>query len=83
MDGAFRVLINDTLVASTLTWNQTHTFIYFTHDQGTHNVAIIGEIVTKIRSIDLNYLVDVNGDGVVNILDVALVASRYGWEEDP
>jgi hypothetical protein len=27
--------------------------------------------------------IDVNGDGVVNTLDVALVARRYGWKEDP
>jgi hypothetical protein len=83
MDGAFKVLINDTLVASTLTWNQTHTFIYFTHDQGTYNVAIVGEIVTRIRSVDLLTVADVNGDGEINIMDIAAVARRYGWKEDP
>jgi hypothetical protein len=82
MDGAFKVLINDTLVASVLTWNQTHTFIYFTHGQGIHNIAITGEIVTRIRSIDLKYLIDVNGDGIINTLDIASVTRRYGWKED-
>ncbi|MDH5266532.1 MAG: dockerin type I domain-containing protein [Candidatus Bathyarchaeota archaeon] len=82
MDGAFKVLINNTLAASILTWNQTHTFIYFTHGQGTHNIAITGEIVTRIRSIDLKYLIDVNGDGIINTLDIASVTRRYGWKED-
>lgn len=83
MDGAFKVLINDTLVASTLTWNKTHTFIYFTHEQGTHSVAIIGEIVTRIRAPDLLTMVDINGDGEVNILDITAIAVRNGWKEDP
>lgn len=82
MDGAFKVLINDTLVASILTWNQTHTFIYFTHAQGIHNAKIMGEIVTRIRLIDLKYLIDVNGDGIINTLDIASVTRRHGWKED-
>lgn len=82
MDGAFKVLINDTQVASILTWNKTHTFIYFTYDQGLQNVAIEGEIVTRIRSMDLLYLVDVNADGIVDVIDLATVSKRYNWEED-
>jgi len=83
MDGAFKVLINDTLVPSILTWNKTHTFVYFTYDQGTHNIKIIGEIVTRIRGPDLLTLTDVNGDGIVNIVDIVVVALRFDWEEDP
>ena len=83
MDGAFTVLINDTQIPSILTWNKTHTVISLAYDQGFCNVAIIGEIVTRIRSIDLITLADVTGDGEVNIMDVAAVSRRYGWKEDP
>jgi len=82
MDGAFKILINDTLVASRLTWNKSHTFIYFAYNQGTHNVKIIGEIITRIRGPDLLSIADVNGDGLVDIVDIVIVALRFGWEED-
>jgi len=82
MDGAFRVLINDTQVPSILTWNKTHTFIYFTYSQGTHDIKIIGEIATRIRGPDLLAVADVNGDGIVNIVDIVVVALRFHWEED-
>jgi hypothetical protein len=83
MDGAFKVLVNDTQVSCMLTWNRTHTFIYFTHEQGTCNVAVIAELTTRIRSSDLLAVADVNGDGQVNILDVASVATRFMWKENP
>jgi hypothetical protein len=83
MDGAFKVLVNDTQVSCMLTWNRTHTFIYFTHEQGACNVAVIGEMTTRIRSSDLLAVADVNGDGQVNILDVASVATRFMWKENP
>jgi hypothetical protein len=81
MDGAFLVVVNGTEATSTLTWNKTHTFIYFAYDQGNQTIAIIGEIVTRIRVPDLS-IVDVNGDGVVNILDISAVAIRFRWKED-
>jgi hypothetical protein len=83
MDGAFTVLINGTETASILTWNKTHTFVYFTHGEDLQNVAILGDIVTRIRAPNLITMSDVNGDGTVDILDVYAVAARNLWEEDP
>jgi hypothetical protein len=86
MDGAFKVLINGTETASILTWNKTHTFVYFTYDQGLQNVAIVGEIVTRIRNIKGRTnefpITDVTGDGIVNILDFAALAVCNNWNED-
>jgi hypothetical protein len=82
MDGAFNALLNDTETPCILTWNKTHTFVYFTYPQGTHNTAIVGEIVTRIRSLDLSSIVDVNGDRKVNIVDITKVAIMIYWNED-
>ena len=82
MDGAFKVFINDTQVPCMLAWNTSHTLIYFTYGQGTHNVEIIGEIVTRVRGPDLLSIADVNGDGIIDIVDIVIVALRFGWEED-
>jgi hypothetical protein len=79
MSGAFQVLSNNTLTPSIITWNRTHTSIYFTYDQGTHNIQIRGEIATKIRG--LWQLSDVNGDGLVDIFDIVTVALDFSWEE--
>lgn len=81
MDGGFKVLINDTVVPSILAWNKSHTFVWFSYSPGTYNVKIVGEMVTRIRSVDLLTLADVNGDGVVNIVDVVVVALRFDWSE--
>lgn len=79
MSGAFQVLSNNTLTPSIITWNRTHTSIYFTYDQGTHNIQIRGEIATKIRG--LWNLSDVNGDGIVDIFDIVRVALDFSWKE--
>jgi hypothetical protein len=81
MDGTFKVLLNDTVVPSILTWNESHTFVYFTYSQGTHNAKILGETVTRIRGPDLLTVADVNGDGIIDIVDIVIVALRFGWKE--
>jgi len=42
LDGAFVVRSEDTPIPSILTWNKTHTSIYFTYSSGTQNIKIIG-----------------------------------------
>jgi len=42
IDGAFVVRSEDTPIPSILTWNKTHTSIYFTYNRGTQNIKIIG-----------------------------------------
>lgn len=62
--------------------SKTHTFVYFTYDQGLQNVAIVGEIVTRIRSKDLITMANVTGDGIVDIRDFAALAVCNQWNED-
>lgn len=80
MSGAFKVLANGTEMASLTTWNRTHTSVYFTYGQGTHNFKIKAEIFTVIRGFW--QLTDVDGNGIVDIFDIVAVALDFGWEED-
>lgn len=76
LDGAFQVFINDTLRPCSLDWNDTHTCIYVMYGTSTPvNVQVVAQI--KLKG-------DLNDDGKINILDVALVAAHFGEElEDP
>ncbi|MDH5689046.1 MAG: hypothetical protein OEZ48_14460 [Candidatus Bathyarchaeota archaeon] len=42
LDGAFMVLIDNFNTFYMLTWNETHTFLYFVYSHSTHTVQIIG-----------------------------------------
>jgi len=76
LDGAFKVQINDAIIGSILTWNGTHTFVYFTYTHSTAEVRIIGEIVTRIPG-------DIDGDGYVGSADFSILAGNYGKTDDP
>lgn len=80
MSGAFKVTIDDAEVPLITTWNATHTSICFNYGLGIHHVIATGEITTKIRG--LWALADVNGDGIVDIFDIVMLAIYFGWEED-
>lgn len=69
LDGAFKVLIDETVVSSTLAWNVTHTFVCF-NSTLSHTVTIVGERVLPIPG-DLNY------DAIVDVLDAIILANHF------
>lgn len=71
LDGAFTVTIDDSLSASILTWDENHHFIHFSMMNGSHEVKIKAETVIR-------FIGDLNNDGIVNIIDVAIVAKEFG-----
>jgi len=71
MFGDFTVLLDDVATAFILTENEDYTSIYFESTQYSFNVKIIGETETRIPG-------DINGDGVVNILDAIILAGHFG-----
>jgi len=71
LDGAFAVTIDDSLSASILTWDENHYFIYFSMMNGSHEVKIKSETVIR-------FIGDLNNDGIVNIIDIAIVATEFG-----
>ena len=74
LDGAFTVLVDEKPVACILDWDETHVFVSFTYSQDIHSVGIKGEY--KKRLMDCPE--DVNGDGLINIKDLFMVAKRFG-----
>jgi nitrous oxidase accessory protein NosD len=73
--GSFNVSFDNIPVPSVLTWNGTHTSIYLTCQSSTpHHVQITAQF---------NLNGDLNGDGKVNINDIAIVATAYGNGLDP
>jgi hypothetical protein len=69
LDGSFNMSIDDVTTACILNWDETRHFIDFTFNNQTHSVKIIGEVAIRC---------DLNGDGIVNIIDIAIVAKNYG-----
>ena len=73
LDGSFQVFVDNTPIPCLLSWNKdepTHVFIYFEHATSIPlNVRI--EALFKIQG-------DLNGDGQVNILDIATIAINFG-----
>jgi hypothetical protein len=70
MGSDLRVLIDDVPTSFSLTKNETHASLYFTHGHSTHSIKIAGATA--------NTALDLNGDGHVNVLDIAIVARAFG-----
>lgn len=71
LDGAFNLLVDDIPATWSVSWSNECHMIDFTYSQGTHSVRIVGESMLRF---------DLNGDGKINILDIALVAKCFGEE---
>ena len=71
LDGAFTVTVDGSLSASVLTWDENHHFIHFSMVNGSHEVKIKAETVIRLIG-------DLNNDGIVNIVDIAIVATYFG-----
>jgi len=76
LDGAFKVFIDGTPTAFILNWDETHIFLNVTYSEENHNVKIDGEIVFPIST----EFPDIDGNGKIDIKDVALVGKHYGEE---
>ena len=75
IDGPFTVWIDEGQIESpNIQANATHSSIYITYNNGTHNVKIEGAKRGNIKG-------DLNGDGVVNILDAITLSANYGSKE--
>jgi len=66
MSGTFAILVNGIAVAYSQTENATHCFLHFTYNHSTDHI----EIVLTIPG-------DLNGDRVVDIFDLVIVAVAY------
>jgi hypothetical protein len=66
MSGTFAILVNGKPVAYTQTVNATHCFLHFTYNHSTDHI----EILLTIRG-------DLNGDRIVNIVDLVIVALAF------
>jgi parallel beta-helix repeat protein len=69
LDGAFNLLIDNAPATWSIAWSHEYHMINFTIRQGIHNVKIVGESALRF---------DLNQDGVINIVDIALLARQFG-----
>lgn len=71
LDGAFIVQVDGLTIPSISNWDKNQHFIDFALTNSNHTVDVKGQIVTPIVG-------DLNGDGIVNITDIAMAAANYG-----
>jgi len=72
LDGPFMLWINNIQTPiNSLKQNATHSSLYFTYTSGKHQVKIVGIEFGAVEG-------DLNGDGKVDIKDIALVAIKFG-----
>jgi parallel beta-helix repeat protein len=76
LEGAFNCSVDASPESSSLNWDNTHVFMDFAYSNNNHKVTITGEKVTPTPS-------DLNNDGTVNIVDIALVAKDFGRTTGP
>jgi len=76
MDGPFEIIIDNnptSKIAYSLEFDATHAFLHFDYDlkEGVHNIKVI-------EGISMCPFGDLNEDGLINIIDVAMVAANFG-----
>jgi len=74
LDGPFELYVYDTPTAFDLKQNATHSILYFTYGPCTKHIKITGTKLTHI-------LGDINNDGIVDIVDIVMVALNFGYED--
>jgi hypothetical protein len=75
IDGPFKVTINETSITYIMEQNATDSTLSFDYTSGTHHIKITGK--------ERGYIIgDINGDGQVNIMDIAIVAKNFGHKEE-
>jgi parallel beta-helix repeat protein len=72
LDGSFKIFINNTQVSCLSSWTETNTSVYFDYKT---SIPLSVKIEAQVKLV-----CDLNGDGKINILDIALVAKQYGRE---
>ena len=72
LDGPMKVFVDNTPKLCMLSWNETGNSIHFEHKT---SVPLEVKIEAKYKTICPE---DVNGDGTINILDIAAVALKFG-----
>jgi len=72
LDGSFKIFAGNTQVPWISSWNDTHTSIYFEIQT---SIPLSVEIKAQVK-----LACDVDGDGDVDIKDIAMVAKRYDIE---
>ena len=81
LDGVFNFIVDDVPSACSIRCTVHEHMINLTYSQGSYNVKITGEIT---KTPPITEFPDLNGDGEVNILDIAMVAKHYGEKiKDP
>jgi len=66
LDGIIAVLVNDTAISNALVANQTHNFISFAYTHSTQHIKIL-----------LTIQGDVNGDRMVDMLDISIIIDAF------
>jgi parallel beta-helix repeat protein len=70
LDGVFGVEVDDIPKAPFVNCDEDYVYVNFTFDNGNNRVEVQGAMVVTIKA-------DVNGDGIVNIEDIFIVAKEF------
>jgi hypothetical protein len=70
LSGGLIVYLHDAPTSSIVSWNATHSCVYFTSTEVIDEVKIIGEYMLPIQG-------DINHDGIVNILDAVILSNHF------
>jgi hypothetical protein len=75
VDSSFNITADESPTIYSMTQNATNSILSFAYSAGSHSIRITGT--------ERGYIIgDVNGDGKVDIIDIAIVARNYGHKEE-